>query len=240
MAKKENVVLVPVWIGGRTYDNSDLSAFESELSRLRIMRTAIHDLASIELRARYGKRYLMLLRQLCANLKNVFLTSKNPLLLVCILPAFVMDLCWYKPLMRVLARSAKKHGHYFCVIACGGDFEKPAPYIENAFFDQNERTAFELGAIYSFYNGDAPSAGMGRLVELINRMTGVDLPGDEFPGYSFEEIALIAHNINREDFNAFRRRDGAIDKYPIENGRPVFFVPISAVQALPAPNWLCA
>jgi hypothetical protein len=78
-------------------------------------------------------------------------------------------------------------------------------------------------ALYSYFNHDARSAGCHRLIELMNRIMGADLPGNEFPDFSMADLQKMAKHVNRENFNSFSRREGSIPKYPIgEDGRPLF------------------
>lgn len=82
--------------------------------------------------------------------------------------------------------------------------------------------AHELGGVYLPYNHDYPTVSTSRLVEFMDRIIGFDLPGNDFPGYEEEKVQKIAWHINREDFNLGSPRAGAIPKYSIINGRPVF------------------
>lgn len=77
-------------------------------------------------------------------------------------------------------------------------------------------------ALFSFYNSDAPSAGCARVAELINRIMGGDLPGEDFPDYPMSSLRRMAAHINWENFNAFSPKEFSLPKYPIKNGRPYF------------------
>lgn len=83
--------------------------------------------------------------------------------------------------------------------------------------------ANEFGAIWSYFNGDAQTAGGRRLTDLIARIMGYDLPGEEFPDYNWEDLKKIGQHISRESFNSDEPPSWAIPKYKIgENGRPIF------------------
>jgi len=89
-------------------------------------------------------------------------------------------------------------------------------------FTKEEIRSKKLGGIFVSFNGDYPTASTKRLIEIMKRILGYDLPGEEFPDYTHDEVEKIARNANRENFNAFSTRMGAIPKYPIVSGRPVF------------------
>lgn len=72
-----------------------------------------------------------------------------------------------------------------------------------------------------YYRHGYPSAAIDRLIEFMNRVMGVDLPGEDFPNYNFEDLLKIAAHINQENFNFGMPRADAIPKYEIgPNGRP--------------------
>ena len=108
------------------------------------------------------------------------------------------------------------------IILGGMSFEERGPKDPNHRFSRNELRAHQLAGVYLPYDSDYPSVSLRRLVEFMNRVMGFDLPGEEFPNYTEEEIQKMAWHINRENFNLFSTRDGAIPKYPIVNGRPRF------------------
>ncbi len=96
--------------------------------------------------------------------------------------------------------------------------------IRKSPYSSDELRAQELGALHLYYNTDAPTAGSRRIISMIGRIMGRDLPGKTFPDYSFEELKQMAWHISRESFNNFGGPDWAIEKYPIVNGKPVFNV----------------
>jgi len=102
------------------------------------------------------------------------------------------------------------------------EFYKEGKEYPKDHFTPSSRRAADFGAVYLPYNSDHPSVSLSRLVEFMNRVMGCDLPGVEFPDYSFEDLRKMAHHINKEDFNTWGPREGAIPKYPIVNGRPLF------------------
>jgi len=89
-------------------------------------------------------------------------------------------------------------------------------------FSAPEIRSRQLGGIHLSFNEDYPTVCCGRLVEYMLRVLGHDLPGNEFPNYTPDEVEKIAWNIRRESFNAFSTMQGAIPKYPIVDGRPKF------------------
>lgn len=108
------------------------------------------------------------------------------------------------------------------IILGGMPFEKRGPKDPNHRFSRNELRAHQIGGVYLPYNSDYPSVSLSRLVEFMDRVMGSDLPGEEFPNYTEEEIQNMAWHINRENFNLYSTRVGAIPKYPIDKGRPRF------------------
>lgn len=71
-----------------------------------------------------------------------------------------------------------------------------------------------------YYKSTYPSPALSRLMEYVRRVMGADLPGSEFPNYTFDELQKIAAHINRENFNFKKPRADAIPKYEIINSRP--------------------
>jgi len=71
-----------------------------------------------------------------------------------------------------------------------------------------------------YYKCGYPGAAIDRLIEFMNRVIGVDLPGEYFPNYNFNERLKIAAHINQENFNFGAPRVDAIPKYEIVGGRP--------------------
>lgn len=138
-------------------------------------------------------------------------------------PADYVTKRWFKLFRQVLEK--KLPGTPIYAIVFGGYFQGDAwRDREVEPYDGGEVCAHEAGCVKLFYNSDAISNGIHRLVEFMNRVMGCDLPDDEFPNYSFEELKKIAWNISRESFNAMSVREGSIPKYPIsrETRRPVY------------------
>jgi hypothetical protein len=88
-------------------------------------------------------------------------------------------------------------------------------------FDKEESEPHKLDMVLSYYDDDNPTAGGKRLGEFVNRMMGLDLPGDNFPNYSWDDIKKISWHLNRENFNREMPAEGSISKYPIVDGKPV-------------------
>jgi hypothetical protein len=91
-----------------------------------------------------------------------------------------------------------------------------------SYYTREEIRARKLEGIFVSFSSDSPSTSARRLIEIIKRILGYDLPGEEFPNYAPDEVEKIVWNANREDFNSLWSREGAIPKYPIVDGRPVF------------------
>ncbi len=123
---------------------------------------------------------------------------------------------------RLRTQEDDNTGVYKIILGGGQGFAKQGTWIPESILDPDEIRAQELNGVYIHFNMDAPTAGSYRLTEFMQRVMGLDLPGAFYPGYSFEELQKIAWNINRENFNFGSPREGAIPKYEIAKGHPIF------------------
>lgn len=143
-------------------------------------------------------------------------------------PEIAEQRSWILPLPEGIREARRQQGEedtFVYKIIMGGTgvpFNKEGSEDPSQHFSKNDMRAHELGGVYMRYNGDYPSVSLKRLVELMNRIMGYDLPGKYFPDYSAKDIQKIAWHIKRENFNLWTPMQGAIPKYPIVNGRPVF------------------
>jgi hypothetical protein len=229
-----------IWLGTRYWDMRDVSDFLDCAWRIRGNRKNFFEYPQVEIYRENHKRYLAILRRIIADSKEIMRHNRSRHVFFIIVSDDVVQAPWFKVFLNVFVKQAFKYACWPYLIMCGrGDFVSQHIYdqhTENSFFWPAEAAARELGGFYSYFDSDAPSAGMERLAEMIHRLIGGDLPGEEFPAFSFNEGMQIAWNLNRENFNAFSRRQGSVDKYPIgEDGRPIFAIPVSSLQGLPAP-----
>ncbi|MCL5784815.1 MAG: hypothetical protein M1142_05710 [Patescibacteria group bacterium] len=103
---------------------------------------------------------------------------------------------------RIIMQGGFNHHTYWPYY--GSYYEKRDKGEEPRFWPKEE-IAQGLGAFFLFYNSDALTAGCMRLVDFMGRILGRDLPGIEFPRYSFEEITKIAWHVNRENYNTLEQ-----------------------------------
>lgn len=225
--KKEDIVVLPVWLGARLMDYSDLRGFSTAFwSYGKFQSYGITEARDVDWYTMEKKGYMSELKRVIAEMeaieKNAIQENKK-LAIVFMVTSWSAEARWFLPFMRVIERKFKNA--FVCKIIMTGGFSNISysKYKgEKSQFWPEEQKAHELGAVYSYYNSDAPTAGSHRVVELINRIVGADLLSDNFPDYSFEDLTKIAWNISRESFNAFGAREGSIPKYEIVGGRPAF------------------
>lgn len=221
---KADVGVMPIWLGSRLYDNSDLEKFRSEL-----MWARFGQYSAFELPGAYDLKDqdpYPVLAPVDYDLRRVLTNIDRPLVIFIITTKEVAELPWVidmtSGLMEVRRQANKKNTFVYKAIMGGFNFQKDGPEDPTGHFSRSATRAHELGGVLLPYHTDYLTPCTRRLVEFMNRVVGTDLPGEEFPNYSDEEIRKIAWHINKESFNSFYKKEGAIPKYPIENGRPVF------------------
>lgn len=217
---KDNVTVLPIWFGSRLLDDSDLQTLQMFLP------FPIHNLAIPEAND-MKKADPKILRPLADNLRNILDNTKNPMAVFIITTAQSTKHPWIEQFPQKLTEYRRQYNKrddiFIYKLVWGGWFPDIKSYEREGRFDAYEKRAHELGAVYLYFNGDAPTAGSRRLVDFMNRILGNDLPGKEFPCYTPEEVQKIEWNINRENFNGLSVREGSVPKYPIgKNGRPIF------------------
>lgn len=162
------------------------------------------------------------------DIQNELLTiGTRPLAVMIVASSDVAERPWFRymdPSIRELRwyLGAKDTFVYPIILGSSREFYLKGEKDPNGHFSRSSMRAAELDATYLPYNYDSPSVSIRRLVEFMNRIMGCDLPGGEFPDYSFDELRKIAWHISKEDFNAWFPREDAIPKYPIVNGKPQF------------------
>lgn len=217
---KDSIKPLPIWFGSRLLDNSDFETLQMYLP------FSVHRLAVPEANEMKKANKSSLL-PLANELKKILDNTETPLAVFIITTAQSAKHPWVEQFPQRLKeyrqRFNKKDDIFSYRIVWGGWFPDIEWHEREGRFDAYEKRSHELGGVYLYFNGDAPTAGSIRLVDFMNRILGKDLPGKEFPCYTPEEVQKIEWNINREDFNGLSVREGSILKYPIgENGRPIF------------------
>ena len=222
---KREVGVMPIWLGQRMLDNSDLERFHFELS----MGACFGQYRGFEIPDAYemkGHEPYPALAEVDYDLRKVLGGINGPVAIFIIMTKDVAEFPWVvgmdKGLMDVRRLANKKNTFVYKVMMGGFEFQEDGPEDPTGHYSKRATRAHELGGVLLPYHTDYPTPCSRRLVEFMNRVVGADLPGEEFPNYSEEEVRKIAWHVNKEDFNAFSPREGAIPKYPIENGRPVF------------------
>lgn len=218
---KHNIVVLPVWIGYRRSDCSDFHEFFLPALYMYAQFESFIPCAVEETHSRHALVMSTLRNQL------VVLANEPRRAVVCfIVTTSVAESDWFPRIFSLIRSTARKNnGTAYTIVLGPDDFKNPARgYTKNPWLiEAKEARAAELNAVYLRYNPDAPSCACERVVELINRLVGMDLPTDVFPDYDEKDIRVIAWNIDRENFNkvAGGEREGSIQKYPIENGKPI-------------------
>lgn len=162
------------------------------------------------------------------DIQNELLTiGKRPLGVMIVVSSDVAERPWFPymdPGIRDLRRrlGASDTFVYPIILGSSREFTQKGEKDPDGHFSRSSMRAAEFGATYLPYNYDSPSVSINRLIEFMNRIMGCDLPGREFPDYSFEDLRKMAWHISKEDFNTLGKREDAIPKYPIVNGRPQF------------------
>ena len=223
--KEKEVVALPVWLGTRTYDHSDLSAFTSDWYIYRAFGSFEKIVfPEIDIKVAYNRKYLSRLKEIINRIENMVSKSEYQIAIFLVFSADSLESRWFEPFMKAIEKNSPNCRIYKIIM--GGNFnhdklcdrEKAEPYLPH------EIRCHEFGAVYSYYNSDAPSNAIHRLIELMNRLMGYDLPDKKFPDYSLGDVKKIAWNVSREDFNTFGKRKDCVPKYKIKDGKPVFTI----------------
>lgn len=226
---KYEMGVLPIWFGSRFVTAMDLEVFQGCL----VLGFGSHNL--------YGPMYVPEvdkteeteenLHLMASDIEDLLPKISQPLAIFVVTTPRAAEYSWLnqfpKRLEHYCRQSRKFETFVYKVIMGGGiPFKKEGRRDPNNYFDRDEVRAQELGAAYLHYHPDAPTAGSRRLIEFFNRVLGDDLPGNKFPDYSSDELKTIAWYLSRENFNLISRRSGAIDKYPIINGKPLLKLPV--------------
>jgi hypothetical protein len=222
--QRDEIGVMPIWLGKRPHD--DLERFNSYLELYREFGLypsfEIPDAGEAE----YQAQPALAFAQVDLDLRRVLSSIKDPLAIFIITTAGISEYSWLTHLYESLQKFRKPQGKgqtpFVYKVILGSGFLQEGPKDPEGHFSKNEMRAHQLGGVYLPYHPDWPSVGIRRLIEFMNRIMGYDLPGEKFPNYTGEEIAKIGWNINREDFNSWSKREGAIPKYEIVNGKPRF------------------
>ena len=220
---KESISVLPIWLGTRFFDNSDYSAFDRALYMYR--RFAFYNPFTF-FNAEELKDAWPYMGRMELDIKKSLNGIEEPVVIFFIVTPRVAECVWLNTFSQNLKKYRCDHQKndifVYKIIMGGSGFQKDPRYTTESKYNPYERKSIELGGIYSYLNTDAPSNGCKRLVDLMNRILGMDLLEDEFPNYNMEELQKIAWNINRENFNSGSVRKSSIPKYPIIDGKPKF------------------
>lgn len=231
---KSQVTHLTIWLGQRHLDNSDLETFYrvSDIQRFKPnVQLVIPEAQTID-------DPQTLRRPVTDDLIPHLDQIVNPLAVFIITTPGVAEKPWSSSFCEAIGqyrwqtRNLSDTAVYRIIMQGGFNHERFSSIYKRYYdlydaeqkplFWPEEEIAQELGAFFLFFNSDAPTAGCERLVDFMGRILGRDLPGAEFPTYSFDEITKIAWNINRENFNVSLKA-GSVPKYPIgPDGRPIF------------------
>lgn len=221
---KKDVPALPIWIGGRALDHSDLETFYFKFDSWR-------SFPSYEIFA-YPHALLEIndLEKIYEMIKSagegVFNRIKSglPLVIFIIMNWKITELlknCG-NIVPEIASNDIKLRPPIF-IYKIIADIGQDPVFIKDGFTHEEEE-AHGLGAVYSFWNDDAPSAGSERLIGLMNRIMGADLRSKNFPDYTQETIRKISWHINGESFNSFGK-EGTIPKYKFDkDGKPIFLI----------------
>lgn len=225
---KDKLAVISFWFGRRLYDYSDLSAYNSALGMYRAFPLkAQFDVPQIEDIEEEGNHSLLTL--VGKNLVRELEASRDPLVAFVILPGTLIEDPRLDRFPQNLQEYRKKQGRsdtFIYKLIVGGETYDNLPEgvqgnISERFW-KHELQALEHGGIYLCYETDYYTRSSKRILELMNRLVGADLPGEEFPNYSLADAARIAWHVNREDFTLLHSEPDALPKYPIVDGRPRF------------------
>lgn len=237
---KHRVMGLVVWLGLRMYDDSDYEAFEQACA----MYSRVHISSIFKLTDADKIKDPSDLEPVVRDLTRELNKANGPLAVFVVTTPRVAEYPWLNQLQQGVQDFRQKYTReeltrvYRIIMGGGSGFSDSGNYEWDDLIYPYERRSHDLGSVYLNFNGDYPSIGGHKLVEFMNRVVGMDLPGETFPDYSFDERKKIAWNIVREDFNTFSPRIRALPKYPIgEDGRPILdhipYVLVDSSLAIP-------
>lgn len=217
---KRTMAVLTAWFGKQMYDDSDHEAFMRESSfRLNGVHLATFYIPDAD-ELKDAESYRPIADDLARELDGI----KSPLAVFIIATPKAAELRHIDRLPQgILEYRFARHAQpsFVYKIIFGYGFSNPT-HKDCGPFTEEEIRSRQLGGVFVPFNGDYPSVAGRRLTEIIGRILGYDLPGEKFPNYTPDEVEKIAWNARRENFNAFSVKEGAIPKYPIVDGRPVF------------------
>ncbi|MDD5147646.1 MAG: hypothetical protein PHV63_03830 [Candidatus Daviesbacteria bacterium] len=217
---KDQVGIFTMWFGKQMYDNSDYETF----LRNRHFYLPAPFLADFFVPDADETNNVSSLRPVAKDLAEELASWQNPLAVFIITTPRVAELGYLDRLPQGIFeyRLTPPRPTFIYKIIFGWGFSNRTYRDTDPRFREEEIIARNLEGVFFSFNGDYPTVCCRRLIEFINRILGYDLPGQEFPNYSPDEVEKIAWNIRREDFNSFSPMTGALPKYPIVNGKPQF------------------
>ncbi|MEK7573824.1 MAG: hypothetical protein AAB531_05365 [Patescibacteria group bacterium] len=225
--QKDKIGAIILWFGHRNaVVNDDIRRFRQELMLCRFGVYATFEIPEAE---KVKDEGYPAFNQVSDDLGNELRRIKGPLVsFIVTTPEIAEKRPWISLLPKGLIEARRQQGEKDTFIykiimdGAGKTFEKEGQNDPSGHFSKDDMRAHELGGVYLRYSHDHPTISLKRLVELMNRIVGSDLPGEYFPDYSDEDIQRIAWSIKREDFNMYYPMERAILKYPIIKGRPKF------------------
>lgn len=226
--RKDALSIISFWFGRRLLDYSDLSAFNTALSMYRAFPLTAHfdipEIQDVE-----GEDNRQLLKLVGRDLAREMEVVQGPLVAFITVTGDLIDNPWLDRFPQNLQKYRQDQGRdatfVYKLIVGGETYDNLPEGVRgniSANFWRHELQALQCGGVYLCYETDYYTRSSKRIVELMNRLVGADLPGREFPNYTLADAARIAWSINREDFTLMREEKDAPPKYPIVNGRPKF------------------
>lgn len=221
---KTQMGALPIWLGRRYYTEADIQSFRRLDNLYGLYPTYLVSFEFLDA-DRVDKPYPALI-PLDKDIRKELGRIIDPLAIFIITSAEVAERPWVQHMSTGLMDVRKEQGldqtTFVYSVILGSGFSQEGKKDPDGHFSRNAMRAQELGSVYLPYNTDYPTVSTRRLVEFMNRVLGCDLPGNNFPNYSHEDLMKIAWHISKEDFNSVFPREGAIPKYSIVDGKPKF------------------
>lgn len=222
---KDAVRVMTMWFGARDSAGGDLDTFDFEMLARGAFKPAVEFAIPDTYRLKGGPYPAF--AQVDLDIRRELIKMENsPLAVFIVATASSAESSWMndltKGLLTLRTQQGKGQATFIYKVILGEGFSKEGEEDTSGYFSRNEKRAHELDGIYIPYVHDNRSLGIRRTIEFMNRVLGHDLPGEKFPNYTKEEFRKISWSLNREDFNLWSPRAGAIPKYQIVDGRPQF------------------